>query len=199
MGLKIGAIVAGVLAMSSAAMADNLVQNPDFVANAAGWGIDPYNGSAAWNAGDGSPSAGSLEITATGDGLDDGIVSVSQCITAIGTGPWVFGARIRTVSPGTISAQNLGVVFLGGPNCDVGLAGGGYAEPGATVPGVQGNYIQYSGSIATDPMPGGGPTHSVLIMYQLDVTSGTAVSRIDQLYFGPVGTTPVGLTGFTVE
>ncbi|MCQ4166384.1 hypothetical protein [Tahibacter harae] len=189
-------------AVSIEARADNLLTNPDFRVDAAGWTIQiTGNASATVATVDGSPDAGSLELSVTGsDPFDPGSVTVNQCIPSFGPGPWVFGGRLRQVSSTGPFTQGLSVDFLAAPNCGVGLTRSTYADPGATVPGVQGDYVQYSGSVPTDPLPGGGPTRSVLISYQLFSSFGTTtVFRLDKVYFGPPGTTPVELIHYDVQ
>ena len=183
------------------ASAANLVQNPDFDTDASGWSVQTVGtASASALAVDGSPAAGSVELTATGNGLDNSSVSIEQCITVIGPGPWVLGGRIRQITPATDFIIGLSVDFLAMPNCGAGQTVFTYATAGAAVPGVQGTYTQYSGSVLTDPMPGGGPTRSVLIAFRLDAgVVSTSTFRLDHVYFGPQGTTPVDLTRFEVQ
>lgn len=204
MSLRISLATLAVAAavVPAVAWADNLIVNPDFRVDAAGWTIQ-INGTATATVSvvDGSPDAGSLELSVTGsDPFDTGSVTVSQCIPSFGPGPWVFGGRLRQVSSTGAFTQGLSVDFLQMPNCGVGLTRATYADPGASVPGVQGSYVQYSGSVPTDPLPGGGPTQSVLLSYQLFSTFGTTtVFRLDKVYFGPPGTTPVELMRFDVQ
>jgi len=202
MSLRLALVTLAIAAVPAMARADNLIANPDFHVDAAGWTIQ-INGTAtaAVSAIDGSPDAGSLEMSVTGsDPFDTGSVTVSQCIPSFGPGPWVFGGRLRQVSSTGAFTQGLSVDFLAVPNCGSGLTRSTYADPGATVPGIQGSYVQYSGSVPTDPLPGGGPTQSVLLSYQLFSTFGTTtVFRLDKVYFGPPGTTPVELMRFDVQ
>ncbi|WP_257388840.1 hypothetical protein [Tahibacter caeni] len=201
MSLRI-AFVTLVAVAPAVAQADNLVINPDFRVDAAGWTIQVTGkATATISAVDGSPEAGSLEMSVTGsDPFDTGSVTVSQCIPSFGPGPWVFGGRLRQVSSTGAFTHGLSVDFLAVPNCGSGLTRSTYADPGATVPGIQGSYVQYSGSVPTDPLPGGGPTQSVLLSYQLFSTFGTTtVFRLDKVYFGPPGTTPVELMRFDVQ
>lgn len=202
MSLRLALVTLAIAAVPAMARADNLIANPDFRVDAAGWTIQ-INGTATAtvSAIDGSPDAGSLEMSVTGsDPFDTGSVTVSQCIPSFGPGPWVFGGRLRQVSSTGAFTQGLSVDFLAVPNCGSGLTRSTYADPGATVPGVQGSYVQYSGSVPADPLPGGGPTQSVLLSYQLFSTFGTTtVFRLDKVYFGPPGTTPVELMRFDVQ
>jgi hypothetical protein len=197
---RLGALLGALSA--STAWADNLLSNADFAIDAAGWTIEVSgNATASVVAVDGSPAGGALEMSVTGtDEFDPGSVTVSQCIPSFGPGPWVFGGRLRQVSSTGAFTQGLSVDFLAMPNCGVGLTHATYADPGASVPGVQGDYVQYGGTVATDPLPGGGPTQSVYVSYQLFSTFGTTtVFRLDHVYFGPPGTAPVGLTNFKVD
>jgi hypothetical protein len=201
MSLRIALVMLAAV-VPAVAQAANLVNNPDFRVDAAGWTIQiTGDASASVTAVDGSPDGGSLEIRVTGSDLfEPGSVTVNQCIPSFGPGPWVFGGRLRQVSSTGAFTQGLSVDFLQMPNCGVGLTRSTYADPGATVPGVQGSYVQYSGAVAADPLPGGGPTQSVLISYQLFSTFGTTtVFRLDHVYFGPPGTTPVELMRFDVQ
>ena len=201
MSLRIAFVTLAAL-VPTLAWADNLVANPDFRVDAAGWNIQiTGKASATVVTVDGSPEAGSLELSVTGgDPFDTGSVTVNQCIPSFGPGPWVFGGRLRQVSSTGAFTQGLSVDFLAAPNCGVGLTRATYADPGASVPGVQGSYVQYSGSVPADPLPGGGPTQSVLISYQLFSTFGTTtVFRLDGVYFGPPGTTPVELIRYDVQ
>jgi len=202
MSLRLALVTLAIAAVPAMARADNLIANPDFHVDAAGWTIQ-INGTATAtvSAIDGSPDAGSLEMSVTGsDPFDTGSVTVSQCIPSFGPGPWVFGGRLRQVSSTGAFTQGLSVDFLAVPNCGSGLTRSTYADPGATVPGIQGSYVQYSGSVPTDPLPGGGPTQAVLLSYQLFSTFGTTtVFRLDKVYFGPPGTTPVELMRFDVQ
>ncbi len=196
------ALVMLAAAVPAVVRADNLVTNPDFRSDAAGWTIQiTGNATATIATVDGSPDAGSLELSVTGSDLfDPGSVTVNQCIPAFGPGPWVFGGRLRQVSSTGAFTQGLSVDFLAVPNCGVGLTRSTYADPGASVPGVQGSYVQYSGTVPADPLPGGGPTQSVLISYQLFSSFGTTtVFRLDHVYFGPPGTTPVELLRYDVQ
>jgi len=183
-----------------AAWADNLLVNPDFTTDIAGWQVlTKGTASASPNAADGSPSAGSAELSVTFDAFVGGSIGFSQCIAVPGAPPWVFGGRVRGVS--TTGSYNVSMLvdFLAAPNCGAGLGAGSVANPGASVPGVQGNYVQYTGSTAADPMPGGGPTQSVLVTVLVSPNAGTSVVRVDHMYFGPTGTTPVGVVGFDVD
>lgn len=188
-------------ALAPAGQAANLLQNPDFDTGAAGWAVSSTgNAGVAYVADDGSPAAGSVDLSGTATVLDVASVQISQCLTAFGPPPWVFGARLRQLAASSFFDITVSAEFLASPNCGPGLGATGTANPGATVPGVQGPYVQYSGSVAADPMPGGGPTQSVLVRVLLSSDiSGTTTFRLDQVYFGPPGTTPVGLSGFEVE
>jgi hypothetical protein len=201
MSLRLAFVMLAAVA-PAAACADNLLANPDFGVDAAGWNIQiAGNATATVVTVDGSPGAGSLEMSVTGtDPFDPGAVTVSQCVPSFGPGPWVFGGRLRQVSSTGAFTHGLSVDFLAAPNCGSGLTRTTYADPGVTVPGVQGDYVQYSGTVGTDPLPGGGPTQSVFVSYQLFSTFGTTtVFRLDHVYFGPPGTTPVELMHYDVQ
>jgi hypothetical protein len=201
-------LTAGIVLLCAAqsATADNLIQNSDFATDMTGWGTlspPPPGSIVEFDSANGSPAAGSARLSIdTSLGQMQFVVNgASQCVSVVGTlPPWNFGGRLRVASNTGDGVFGIRASFLSS-DCDV-LGGNSItltAAAGASVAGVEGSYTQYALSVLTDPMPGGSATRSVLLSAFVQANTGVLVVNADKLYFGLVGTTPVGLTGFDVR
>jgi hypothetical protein len=182
--------VAGVillLCLPALTYAQNLVVNPDFVSDLSGWTVTPLdsNATVTFNSADGSPAAGSAQLTAI-----DSDVILSQCVDAFGPPPWVFGGRLRILTMTLHTQLQMTMRFHNRPCGVTSTQGSGAsATAGATVGGVQGSFTQYSGQVNSDPMPGGSPSVSVSIEIEVQGTDPGATIDLnaDKLYLGSVG------------
>lgn len=187
----LGCLVAGlVLQSASAQTATNLIQNPGFDNGLMNWTIrlDGGGGIVQVDNSDGSPAAPSAQLVAPDPGLTGpSIPNISQCSSLTGVPPpWNFSFRARVVnSTGSDCTIVIRAHFFNAP---CGVLGSGTlisAAAGGTVPGVQGNFTQYAGTVASDPMPGGSASQSASLDALVICNAGSSMTLdVDSGYFG---------------
>jgi len=191
-------VLCGVTLPCAALHAANLLQNPDFDQGLTAW--DTHSSTTTVVNDDGSPSAPAAQFSTS---PLSGTLFVTQCVSLAGSPPpWEFGIRVRVVSSvgnscqiNVYSAFDTGTCTLHGGNYGAG------ADAGGTVPGAQGNFIQYAG-LATDPMPGVIHSQSAQFTVLVDCPNGggdAMTINVDHAYLGTAGTTPVRLQSFEVR
>jgi hypothetical protein len=204
-------------AVAATASAQNLVANGDFTTDittswttetAGGTGV---TGSSVWDADSGSAAIGAARLSLSEAGPDSGgtVQGLSQCLDAPGAGPWDFGGRLRVTldTPGAGGSNQffLAVQFFNAANCAGGsnstLLSSGSPVGGFVDGAVVADWVQLAQTNVADPLPGGSPTLSVRIAARSQTDgAGDALSVLfDSLYFGPAGTTPVGLQSIAIE
>ena len=208
---------AALVLTSNRATAQNLVVNPDLTAGLAGWTVGNasgpgVSGSSSWDSDSGSSSSGSVRLLLNegGSGSGGAAQTLSQCISALPAFPWDFGARrfVAVDSDGAGNQAFAAVVFTAFSNigCSGSSAGLAFLDsPGSVVAGeVDGapqNWGQLSGTVPSDPLPGGLPTASVRVLLTVQTTfSGDSINALyDAVFFGGDGTVPVELLEFVID
>ncbi len=185
----LGPLVAGLLlACAAPAAAQNLLTNPRFDTNAAGWNVTV--GTAPHTPGVGAAALGAVTL-ATPAGTT---MTFFQCVAVGNLGP--FDARVRTHVGGGVQTNSSVVRFFSTAEC-AGMALGSQALSTAVAfVGVQPtNWFDRSAS--NFPAPVG--TGSVLLEVTVEAAAGqTSQLFLDDALFAPAGT-PVTIQKFSAE
>ena len=182
------------------AHAGNLVLNSDFDAaqQISGWGSSHTGtGSVTWSATDGSPAAGSLELSAPSP---SDTARATYCITPIASQAVDFILRsVVLASSGTGNGSDMQFAAFDTAGCSGTKLGTFFTSTfDAPIPGIPPNWAEFFGQNITLPPA----TASVEI--ELDVSAGASAGSsntvlFDDIRFGPTGTTPVRLQSFDVQ
>ncbi len=194
-----------VIFCAAPAFAANLVLNPDFDNGLTDWtlaALPPC--SVTVNNADGSDSAPSANLfgIVLRSAKGSGCAQMSQCISLASAPPppWDAGVRVRDTS-GSNFPPFQGLLQFSDADCGTSPTFGATVTliAGGTVAGVQGAFTQQLLTGIADPLPGGGPSRSVLIKFNFSGNGISTSVNLDKVYFGPPGTTPVELSHFEVE
>lgn len=151
-------------------------------------------GSVTPNSNDGSPAAGSMQLSAN-SAADS--AHTQQFVTISAPQNVDFFLRSDSLSPGgTITVSAVAFDMGGCTGVNLGTFITFNLTSTNPVPGIPGPWFdQVQPANTNQALPAG--TASVLL--QLDVSGGLAQYLVDHVRFGPTGTTPVTLQAFDVE
>lgn len=177
--------LAAVLGMGSHAYAANLLSNPDFAANTAGWSVSSEFPGARFvlDMNDGSPGAPSA-VLIPGPGIND---AVSDCI-ALAAGRYDLFVNLK---PG-LNDQGVRAAVLAFDDASCTTYNSALAYTQQTDVALSNGWYQQS--VRNFMLPQG--THGVRVA--LSNNNPTPVN-FDHVRFGPAGTTPVTLQTFDID
>ena len=191
---RISVICAAVASLAAeTAMAQNQVSNSNFDTV-----IPPWSGTApdvTWSSVDfqGSPSSGSALLTNPhGAG---GEIHMNQCAGGV-TGGATYHLGGRVFIPGgqtTTGNAEVSVVWYLGSSCAIGTE---ISEVSGGTTTTTGSWQSLAGILMAPPTAGGALLRAANTKSTGD---GNFIVHFDRLYFGPPGTTPVTLEGFSVD
>ena len=178
----------GALLLPAFASAANLLVNPEFTSGITGWTYGGF-GDVTPEPTSGSPAAGSIRLASNDAPM---LITSRQCVDGAITGDYEWGGRIQQTSSTAPETHTIAATFYQGAACGGTMLGSFTSIAGAD---TGGGWIQYA---ATVTVPAN--TASTLIELTVDVAiNGAGDYLFDHVYFGPLGTTPVELQGFTAE
>lgn len=197
-------LVGGVLAAAAAALlclpaaAQNAVPNPDFDTNdVSAWDLYP-DLTVQWAAGPvddafGSPSSGSARVVNSAAGALNSGPSTCLATPVTGGAPYDFGATIRVPTGQPATGQAFVYVYWWG------VAGCGSLVDVSATAAVAADGAWHLSTLTNVVAPPTAQSVSVILQVYKNVAGGTFEAYFDRVFFGPPGTTPVSLQGFSAE
>ena len=178
-----------------------LLTNGDFDSGLTGW--NTFTDPATLDTTSGSPLPPSLQMSTSPfvDSAGGTFSTWSECVSLTDVPqPWTYGMRVRVVSSGASCQLYVWASFDTGTCEAQGTSYGAATFAVGTVPGMGGDFTQYT-AMTNDPKPGGGASQVVRMMtvgicYSAD--DATTVN-FDHAFIGTAGTTPVRLQSFGVD
>ena len=171
-------LVAFALVAGMPAGAQNLLQNPGFNEDLAGWSLIPGNGSIAWDGLDsnGSASSGSARVvTPSAEGETSS--SIQQCVAVTGGSDYSFSAKVFRPQGELVTVFGT-VIWQEGAGCSSFLADD---TPISLFPPGSGEWEEVSGTVTA---PGDAESALVRLRARREDT-GAKVAHFDDVVFAP--------------
>jgi exosortase sorting signal-containing protein len=168
--------------LAGSAFAVNLLVNPSFPTNVAGWTLeDPPNSTLAWSPIDatGSPASGSALVTNTSAGPSNG-TGIVQCVNAVNAGAtYTFGGRLLfPLGQATTGSMQVGLRWRDGPGCTGAVVG---SQPRLSVNSAQPTWVALTSAPVVAPV---GTVSAQFIAFPSKVEAGgQLVGQFDDLSF----------------
>lgn len=181
---------------ATSAAAANLITNPDFSTNIAGWTIKTTGSATVTYVPDsGSPTEGAIHLTA-GNG---GSAQANQCVTLTGS---IVDLIVRQYAATSVAVQTATaeVTAYDQPNCTGNILGFSAFNSVPVTGYFQGSVASGWNEIsAHEDLSNFHPVSALVSLYVLASAGGNGDYYFDDVRFGPSGALPVKLQAFDVQ